>query len=494
MLAIKNVSIPLTLIFLLVTVSVLAQPLQPSYTFSTAKSGTYTASRFIHLRPGFQSTDFHARVVEDGYLSINLDKNENYVFTRVYQTPLTSKSGIQKNSDVIESVTYYDGLGRTKQQVAIKASSDKNDIVTHIAYDSYGRMNKQYLPFERSNGIFGGYATVDPVRDINPYYKQKYAEDFTGISANSKAFNAYSESFFEPSPLNRVLEVGAPGQAWKVNPDSDTDHTIKTDRATNKASEVVYFRVQFEGNNTESPKLVKDDFFDSGTLFKETTKDENWQPNQPHLLDHTSSTYTDLQGRVVCKITYDKNKPHTTYYVFDDFGNQTYVLPPKVDVSKSISQSILDKLCYQYKYDYRNRLIERKVPGKGVEYLVYNKRDELIATQDANQRATGEWTFTRYDDFGRVWYTGLFKTRIPAQQAKQVIKNQQFYQQFATGMDQVVALGGTYSFTSDDPRDPTASGRILTLNYYDTYAFFLVLKRRQRVYLRKSMASESKQT
>ncbi|WP_243721296.1 DUF6443 domain-containing protein, partial [Aquimarina spinulae] len=74
--------------------------------------------------------------------------NENYVFTRVYQKPMTSPDQIHYNKDVIESVTYFDGLGRTKQQIAIKASPDGKDIVTHIGYDEYGRQDKQYLPFE----------------------------------------------------------------------------------------------------------------------------------------------------------------------------------------------------------------------------------------------------------------------------------------------------------------------------------------------------------
>jgi len=50
---------------------------------------------------------------------------------------------------------------------------------------------------------------------------------------------------------------------------------------------------------------------------------------------------------------------HDTYYVYDQFGNLTYVIPPLVNTALPITQTILDNLCYQYKYDYRNRLVEK---------------------------------------------------------------------------------------------------------------------------------------
>ncbi|WP_035096513.1 hypothetical protein, partial [Aquimarina megaterium] len=92
----------------------------------------------------------------------------------------------------------------------------------------------------------------------------------------------------------------------------------------------------------------------------------------------------------------------------DRFGNLTYVIPPKVTTNDGVSDNELAELCYQYKYDYRNRLIEKKIPGKDKEYIVYNKLDQPILTQDANLKASNAWLFTKYDAFGRVTYTGKF--------------------------------------------------------------------------------------
>src|SRR5690606_32313045 len=65
-------------------------------------------------------------------------------------------------------------------------------------------------------------------------------------------------------------------------------------------------------------------------------------------------------------------------------------------------------LCYIYHYDYRNRLIEKKIPGKGWEYIVYDKLDRPILTQDAKLRLSNKWLFTKYDINNRVVYTGTF--------------------------------------------------------------------------------------
>ncbi len=284
------------------------------------------------------------------------------------------------------------------------------DVVSHTGYDAYGRQAKQYLPVPvaQNNGRF----VPDPVADITAYYTANYAGDFTGATVNP-----YAEARFEASPLNRVMEQGAPGTAWAVNAASDTDHTIKFDYQTNIAGEVFRYDVSLTADYT--PTLVANGSYAAGTLYKTVTKDENWQPTQAYLKDHTTEEFKDLQGRVLLKRTYNSTPPsgepegagaHDTYYVYDDYGNLTYVLPPKVNTGATITQPILDELCYQYKYDHRNRLVEKKIPGKGWEYIVYNKIDQPVLTQDANLKAQGKWLFTKYDAFGRVVYTGLISS------------------------------------------------------------------------------------
>ncbi|WP_281987690.1 DUF6443 domain-containing protein [Aquimarina aggregata] len=441
--------------------------------YTITGSETLTATQSITLKPNSwikAGSNFSATLNPNAYASPSLNANENYVFTRVYQEAKTTPNAISNTSDVIESISYFDGLGRPKQQIEVKASPDKKDIVTHINYDAYGRQDKQYLPFERQTGAIGSYNTVNINTNINSYYQNKYASDFAGSTLAN--VNAYSESIFEPSPLNRVLEQGAPGADWKANSNSDTDHTIKFDWATNTATEVFYFDVNFT-SSTEIPSLSKNGYYPAGELYVTVTKDENWQPGQTHPNDHTTKEYKDKLDRVVLKRGYNNNIAHDTYYVYDDFGNLTYVIPPKVTLSATngVSATELSELCYQYKYDYRNRLIEKKIPGKGIESIVYDNLDRPVLTQDANQATKNpkEWLFTKYDVLGRVIYTGVY-TNNKSRSAMQLdhFTNKTILQNYEVKVSTGSGYDNTY-YSNDD--FPNTNLEVLTVNYYDNYYF-----------------------
>ncbi|KZS41509.1 hypothetical protein AWE51_21105 [Aquimarina aggregata] len=442
--------------------------------YTITSTETLTATQSITLKPNSwikAGSNFSAVVTPDAYIPISLNIDENYIFTRVYQEAKTTSSAIRNNSDVIESISYFDGLGRPKQQITIKASPDQKDIVSHITYDTLGRQAKQYLPFERQAGAVGSYNPVNINTDINSYYQNKYAADFAGVTQAN--VNAYSESNFESSPLNRVLEQGAPGTDWKANPNTDTDHTVKFDWATNTATEVFYFDINFTNDNPETPTLIKNGYYNADELLITITKDENWQLGQTHPNDHTTKEYRDKQGNVLLKRTYNTNVPHDTYYIYDDFGNLTYVIPPKVTLSATdgVSTTELSELCYQYKYDYRNRLIEKKIPGKGMESIVYDNLDRPVLTQDANQAAKNpkEWLFTKYDALSRVIYTGIHKNN----KNRAAIQSDHFtdktsLQNYETKVSTGSGYDNTY-YSNDD--FPNTNLEVLTVNYYDNYYF-----------------------
>ncbi|MEW7291265.1 DUF6443 domain-containing protein [Aquimarina sp. 2304DJ70-9] len=365
-------------------------------------------------------------------------------------------------------VQKLDGYENSMTDLIQGHQKNSQDIVTHIEYDQYGRQAKSYLPFERQNTPKGSYKTVDMVNNINSYYQAKYADDFAGMLPED--VNAYSESVFEPSPLNRVLEQGAPGKAWKANPTSDDDHTIKFGWDTNETNEVVRFKVNFADlANTEVPTLVKDGFYAPNQLTVGITKDENWTTVDGD--NHTVKEYKNKAGQAILKRTYNNNVPHDTYYVYDDFGNLTYVLPPKVTTNDGVSNNELVELCYQYHYDGRNRLIEKKIPGKGWEYIVYNKLDQPVMTQDALLKAQGVWLFTKYDTFGRVAYTG----KLADNRDRSVIQTEAtaYGNDLWVTRQNATTIGGVSMYYDDGGYPKVTTGEVLTINYYDDYNFDL---------------------
>ncbi|MCF2875586.1 hypothetical protein L1265_12780, partial [Tenacibaculum sp. Cn5-1] len=164
------------------------------------------------------------------------------------------------------------------------------------------------------------------------------------------------------------------------------------------------------------------------------------------------------------------------YYVYDDLGNLSYVLPPKMDASEIannlvIIQGKLNDLGYQYKYDHRNRLVEKRIPGKDWEYIVYDKLDRPVLTQDANLRAANKWLFTKYDALGRVVYTGKFhngRTRLTMQILFEDDLPLNMYEDVSTST--ITIEGTSLKYTNRSYPTDVNNLQVYTINYYDTYA------------------------
>jgi len=143
------------------------------------------------------------------------------------------------------------------------------------------------------------------------------------------------------------------------------------------------------------------------------------------------------------------------------------VIPPLAAEKIGLGTTIIENLCYLYKYDDKNRLVEKKLPGKGKEYMVYDKQDRLVATQDANLRADNKWLFTKYDKFGRVVYTGIFTSSANRQSLQTSVNGFGSNNEERKSSVQFTqnGLGVYYTKTNF----PTGFSDILSVNYYDTY-------------------------
>jgi len=325
--------------------------------------------------------------------SLYSQQSQNYIIERVYQQP-----GGKEDSALV-TVQYFDGLGRPLQTVAVGMSPNRKDIVTPIGYDALGREHRKYLPYE-ANAATGLYRPHDLTpagyRSSEQYL---FYQDIANVPDTSRW--PYAETVFEASPLNRVLEQGAPGEAWQPN----GGHTVGMAYGTNATDEVIRWDVDASG------ALLKDGFYDAGTLYMTQTTDENGV---------ASREYKDLQGQVVLKMAaVDSSVQTSTYYVYDDLGRLRYVLPPMfvngIDSTASFTASsdLVKSYGYYYAYDGRGRMTVKQLPGANPVYMVYDRRDRLVLTQDGNQRTYPDgtprdvWMFTLYDTLNRPVMSGL---------------------------------------------------------------------------------------
>ncbi len=403
-------------------------------------------------------------------VAVSVLSDENYVYTVLPRDPTTDITTLENNQK-IENITYYDGLGRPMQSVGIRAGGNSEDVVTHVGYDDYGRQAKEYLPYASGTDI-GSYRS-NALNATNSFYDAAiYEADFPGVALNN--INAYSEKGLEASPLSRVLKQAAPGKDWKLG----EGHEIEFDYGSNTTSDQVRL---FEASITIStdnypqgditlftPSLTGGTaFYNPKELYKTITKDENHDGTASKL--HTTEEFKNKQGQVVLKRTYalvsNIETAHDTYYVYDDYGNLSYVIPPKVDTSDGVSATELSELCYQYMYDDRNRLVEKTIPGKTKEKIVYDKLDRPIMTL-----AGGDyWLFTKYDAFGRVSYTGISGFYYIAPRGYLQAQANSTSATFETKTTANSLGGATINYTNSSY--PTSINEIYTINYYDDYDF-----------------------
>ncbi|MEK6780698.1 MAG: peptidoglycan DD-metalloendopeptidase family protein [Bacteroidota bacterium] len=128
------------------------------------------------------------------------------------------------------------------------------------------------------------------------------------------------------------------------------------------------------------------------------------------------------------------------------------------------TETILNNLAFQYKYDARKRMVGKKVPGAEWVWMVYDNRDRLVMTQDGEQRKTNQWTYTKYDVLNRPVMTGIYTHGSAVTQA---------------GMDSLISITNYFETSNADVTNhgytntvwPTTSLQLLTATYYDNYDF-----------------------
>ncbi len=468
----------------LVTGSLTGTPLAGEYyhpvgiTLSPNFSFTATPGSILHL---------YISSVACNPLSASLSQDRNYTVTYTPRVAGVSNPADPNNStcQVMQTVQYFDGLGRPLQTVQVKGSpGGMNDIVQPVAYDAFGREAVKYLPYT-TGGTLGSYRpdALNTGAGVFSFYNpngngQGGAQQASGVVVIQ---SPYAQTVFEPSPLNRPLEQGAPGDPWQPGQDINSDHTIRMEYGTNAVSGDYAVRmfsadaVTTAGHGYERT-LGSPGNYDAGQLYLTLSKDENWQGTDG-LVGQTHE-YKDKEGHVVLKRTFNSGgQVLSTYYVYDDFGNLSFVLPPGASPDGGApGQTVLDNFCYQYRYDGRNRLIEKKLPGKGWEFMVYNTLDQVVMIQDPNQRnqSPQQWTFTKYDGVGRTVMTGLWN--YGSSQASAGYDNggrlwlENYYN--TTAEQKWETRDDATSTGYNNQSTPLGTGyTFLTINYYDDYTF-----------------------
>ena len=202
------------------------------------------------------------------------------------------------------------------------------------------------------------YGVADAAEDAYGYYDSPYSEydydDFLQLAASTK-----------------------PGDAWIEHPATVTRNMVP-------AGVIRKYSIDSNGN------LVIDNnsYYPYGLLTSVTTTDEDGR---------SMTLFTDFHGNTVLE---RRGSDNDTYYVYDQYGRLSYVLPP---MCKGVSDtSTLSKYWYKYKYDERGRCIEKQLPGCSVIKYWYDNANRIESEQDGHLRSQSLYRNYKYDGIGRL--------------------------------------------------------------------------------------------
>ncbi|WP_044240840.1 PKD domain-containing protein, partial [Flexithrix dorotheae] len=461
---------------------------KPGYTYTWYKDGfevgtgttwSANATGFYYVK-SVKTSNPGCYAISDEVEIIDKVVEPNYVRTFTAQTNGMVESVSLANADhntVMVSTQYFDGLGRGIQGVEFRASPNEQDMVSFTQYDNNGRNLKSFLPFATgNNGLFK--------QCPESIQKAFYLADNDNIVDSDFA---YGMSEVENSPLNRLMKQAAPGESWVGSLGTGDEHVVQSNQRTNTSVEgIIWWDIDYNSQSLDCGEYREGNLIYKGTYLEKQLMVSSMIDEQ----NHEVLEYKDRRGRVILKKVDSDDGWLETYYVYDDYGNLGFVLPPKAmkkmagSYSGSTFDQIINHLAFQYKYDERNRLVVKKVPGTGDDqgiggetYMVYDDLDRLILSQDANQRnredkdgnpLPEQWSFTKYDKLSRPVITGVYEPSITGQTAhNQLI--------CSVGSCDAIASSVTKSNFVVDPQKQEAQN--LSLDFYSEKQTYVASKK-----------------
>jgi RHS repeat-associated protein len=296
--------------------------------------------------------------IKDRMKADGTDIQATMAYTYHYKNSPTDNNYIGTNSifkGVASSLSikqYSDGLGRPMEVVKelYTPPTSSHSAYWHqknyVSYDVLGRQNRSYLPFETGT---------------------------LGFENSNILLNAagYIETAYEASPLSRPISQ------------KNVDGTFTyMSYGANTAADAVQIITPLTVSGVLA-SASSANIYAANLLYKTTMTDENGK---------LTCVFKDKLGRVIL----------TRKFLNGATG-------ANVDTYNVYDATVVNDLTFQYKYDNKNRLSAKKIPGASVQKFYYDSRDLLVLTQDGNMYAESviKHLATLYDDIGRVVKTGF---------------------------------------------------------------------------------------
>ena len=351
----------------------------------------------------------------------------NYVYERTYLNNNETK--------YIDRVNHYDEIGRPILSIDVGAGGNGGDIAVATQYDSMNRSHKVWSPVPVSGS--GEFVTsADIASSATSFYGDAYA---------------FAETDYEASTRELVSAETRAGQAWHTNAKSVTRYYFTNDNSAR------YSCRKYSVTATEALTLVGN--YAPGELVVNETTDED---------NHVVIEFADRRGnKILTRRIVNSSTYADCYYVYDNFGDLRYVLPPMLSMALStvgdswtIATDNVARYGYYYRYDDAGMCVLRKLPGRDAIIYKYDAGHRLVAEQDGNMRKQSQWLIRFYDRYGREVISGFMngtEDELSPMLNKVVV---------AYRSNNTSTYGYSFSHTL-----PLELSPIVKVDYYDDYSF-----------------------
>jgi len=350
--------------------------------------------------------------------------------------------------------TFSDGLGRPVQAIAVQASPLQSDLIQPMAYNTTGNQTKFYLPYAGKSSDAIGDFRPNAISTDQPTFYNTTTQHLVTVD-----LAPYSQKVFENSPLQRVLQAGMDGTGFQPG-------------VTGNHSKSVIYRYNTAALDGNILDWNPDGTFTTGNFFADNTlavidgTDED---------GHEIMSFSDAGGRVLLKRQMLATTPIDTYYIYNNAGMVSYIIPPKAlgimvaGSNYSLTQTGVNKLIFTFTYDSRGRLIEKTVPAAGIVSFVYDVFSRLVLVQDPKMLAANQWNYIKYDIKGRPISQGIYTdaTRL-GRSAMQTYVNTLNPTVWYESRNGTIINGGYYT-SNIFPTSTTGTLAPLAYAYFDDY-------------------------
>lgn len=302
-----------------------------------------------------------------------LSTDKNAITTSKFRVASTNLADASDPTKAMTTIQYKDGLGRDMQNVGFQQTPNRKDLISGgIDYDASGRPYIQYLPVPNANNL--------------GQFQSNLANTGQIFYGDTKAFSEIMT--FDNSPLNRPRQSFGAGQAWRT-----------ADKKTRQFDEVAGTNIRrYIVDN--SGNIILTGNYVTSSLFKTRTIDEQ---------GNTHITIKNRYDNIIQEQQLVDGEYLTTHYIYDDLGRAVAIIQPEgYNLNQTISYNTADYFNYvfAYQYDERGRVHRKHIPSAGWTDYVFDKTNQVVLEQNAQQATQNKWNFTKYDVFGRVAIKG----------------------------------------------------------------------------------------